>query len=160
MTINQYFKGTPLLDVDYIGNDIRQTRGYCRPLIISNIWPIPNYSIPPTGRILCHAERDLLAIAKVFVVECKVQHSSAVLLSKLRTILVFSSAKEVVFTSDVRRLVCVSVCLTVGSITWNVNFREFFETDEPQVGQTFGAIWSGYRSRNLSLRFILIRHYR
>ena len=35
MTINPDFKGTPLFDIEYLRNDTRQTRGYCKQLIES-----------------------------------------------------------------------------------------------------------------------------
>ena len=42
MTLNQYFKGAPLFDVEFLKNDTRQTR-YYRRLIDSEMWPIELY---------------------------------------------------------------------------------------------------------------------
>jgi len=36
--MNPHFKGTPLFDIEYIINDTGQTRGFCKPLVESNMW--------------------------------------------------------------------------------------------------------------------------
>ena len=52
MTHYPDFKDTPLFDVEYLGNDTRQTHGYCRPLIERDLWP--SELLLPMTLILVH----------------------------------------------------------------------------------------------------------